>query len=190
MINRILKDRWSPYSFSPLEVGEGDLKTLFESAGLAPSGFNEQPWLFVYATRDDKMVFDSFLGFLNDSNRIWAQNAWALAISIARLNSSYNGKPNRFALYETGMAVGNMLAQATYMGLYIHQMGGFSKESAREYLKIAEGIEPIAMMAVGHKGNGENIPAEIYKKDEIRRPRKHVSEYTFRNSLPPEFIRS
>jgi len=53
------------------------------------------------------------------------QNAYALIISIARLNYSYNGKPNRYAFHDTGMAVGNLLTQASSMDLFIHQMADF-----------------------------------------------------------------
>ena len=190
MINRIIKNRWSPYSFSSEPVEEEKLNSLFEAAGLAPSANNEQPWLFIHVTRENTDLFDTFLGFLVDSNRIWAKNAYAIVISFARLNSSYNGKPNKYALHDTGMAVSNLLIQATSMGIFVHQMAGYSVDKVREYFKLREDVVPVAIMAIGYLGEGNNLSPELYARDEKRRGRKPVGEYSFRNSLPDKYVNS
>ena len=156
---------------------------MFEAAGYAPSSNNEQPWMFVYTTREDKKVFDDYLGFLVDSNRVWAKNAYALIISMANTKYSLNGKPNRHAFHDTGMAVANLLLQALALDVYVHQMGGFSVEKVKEYFKLDNDTEPVAVMAVGYLGDNEQISPELLKRDEKRRPRKTVNLYTFRNSL-------
>lgn len=128
-------------------------------------------------------VFNDYVGFLNKSNQEWAKNAYALIISMARTKFSYNGKFNRYALYDTGMAISNLLLQALAMDIYVHQMGGFSVEKVKEYLNLNEDIEPIAVMAVGYLGDGLLITPELSKRDEKRRPRKSVNEYSFRDSM-------
>jgi nitroreductase len=189
MINEILKNRWSPYSFSSEPVDDEKLNSLFEAAGLAPSSNNEQPWLFVHTTRENADLFDIFLGFMVETNRLWAINAYALAISFARLNSSYNGKPNSYALHDTGMAVSNLLTQATSLGIFVHQMGGFSAVKVREFFKLREDVVPVAMMAIGYLGDGKNLSPELNARDDKRRGRKHVSEYSFINALPEKYVR-
>ena len=57
LILEIIQERWSPYSFSPAPVEEFKLKAMFEAAGYAPSCNNEQPWIFVYTTRQESKVF-------------------------------------------------------------------------------------------------------------------------------------
>jgi nitroreductase len=188
MIHEILKERWSPYSFSKEPVDKAKLDSLFEAAGLAPSSNNEQPWLFIHVTREETELFNTLLGFLIEGNRIWAKNAYAIAISFARLNSSYNGKPNNYAFHDTGMAVSNLLAQATSLGIFVHQMAGYSVAQVREYFKLREDIAPIAMMAIGYRGAGEDISPELYERDEKRRGRKSVSEYSFKNALPEKYV--
>jgi len=183
LVLEIIQERWSPYAFSSNSVEEFKIKAMFEAAGYAPSCNNEQPWMFVFATQDDREVFDKYLGFMVESNRDWAKNAYALIISFARTKFSYNGKPNRYAFHDTGMAVSNLLLQALAFDVYVHQMGGFSVEKVKEYFKIGDDIEPIAMMAAGYIGDGENISPEVLKRDETRRPRKSVNEFTFKNSL-------
>jgi nitroreductase len=183
LILEIIQERWSPVAFSSAKVEEFKLKAMFEAAGYASSCNNEQPWLFVFSTQDEKEIFSDFMGFLADGNKLWAKNAYALAISMARTKFSYNGKPNRFAFYDTGMAVTNLLIQAQTLDIYVHQMGGYSIEKVKEYFKLDEGIEPIAMMAIGYLGDGSDLTPELLKRDEKRRPRKSVQEFVFKNSL-------
>ncbi len=190
MINKIIKGRWSPYSFTPEPVEGEKLNSLFEAAGLAPSSNNEQPWLFIHVTREDAGLFNTFLGFMIESNSVWAKNAWALAISFARLNSSYNGKPNRYALHDTGMAVSNLLTQATSLGIFVHQMAGYSVDKVKDYFKLVDDVVPVAMMAIGYLGEGKNISPELYLRDAKRRGRRPVSEYSFTKALPDKYLKS
>src|SRR5450759_134928 len=183
LILEIIQERWSPYSFSSTPVEEFKLKSMFEAAGYAPSCNNEQPWMFVYSTQENKDVFDDYLGFMVDSNKVWAKHAYALIISMARTKFSYNGKPNRHAFHDTGMAVANLLLQALAMDVYVHQMAGYSVEKVKEYFKLNDDIEPVAMMAVGYIGDGVALSPELLKRDEKRRPRKSVNEFAFKNSL-------
>jgi nitroreductase len=182
LILEIIQERWSPYAFSSAPVEEFKLKAMFEAAGYAPSCNNEQPWEFVYVTQDDKAVFDDFVGFMNDGNKIWAKNAYAIVISMARTNFLHSGKPNRFAFHDTGMAVNNLLLQAQSLDVYVHQMGGYSVEKVKDYFKLGEEMEPVAMMAVGYLGDGSSLPPELLKRDENRRPRKSINEFVFKNS--------
>ena len=183
LILEIIQERWSPVAFSSSKVEEFKLKAMFEAAGYAPSCNNEQPWLFVYSTQEDKEIFNDFFGFLADGNKLWAKNAYALAISMARTKFSYNDKPNRFAFYDTGMAVTNLLLQAQTLDIYVHQMGGYSIEKVKDYFRLGSDIEPIAMMAIGYLGDGSDLSPELLKRDEKRRPRKSVTEFVFKNSL-------
>lgn len=183
LILEIIQERWSPYSFSSTPVEEFKLKAMFEAAGYAPSCNNEQPWMFVYSTQKEGKIFNDYLGFLVDSNRVWAKDAYALVISMARTKFSYNNKPNRHAFHDTGMAVSNLLIQALAMDIYVHQMAGYSVDKVKDYFKLNDDIEPVAMMAVGYMGDGVSLSPELLKRDEKRRPRKSANEFTFKNSL-------
>ena len=159
LILEIIKERWSPYSFSSYPVEEYKLKAMLEAASYAPSCNNEQPWIFVYTTQENAEVFNDYLGFLSDSNKVWARHAYALIISMARTKFSYSKKPNRYAFHDTGMAVSNLLLQAVALDIYVHQMG------------------------VGYLGEGISLPPELLRRDENRRSRKSVNEFAFKNFL-------
>ena len=183
LILEIIQERWSPYSFSQAPVEEFKLKAMFEAASCAPSCNNEQPWIFVISTMDNEAVFNDYIGFMVDGNKIWAKNAYAIVISMARTRFSHNGKSNRWAFHDTGMAVSNLLLQALALDVYVHQMGGYSVERVKEYFKLGDDIEPVAMMAIGYLGDGSLLIPELLRRDETRRPRKSVSEFVFKNSL-------
>ena len=181
LVLEIIQERWSPCAFSRIDIEDFKLKAMLEAAGHAPSCFNEQPWMFIFATCNEKDVFEDYLGFLSESNRVWAKSAYALIITFARTTFTHNGKPNRFALYDTGMAVTNLILQAMTFDIYVHQMAGYSVDKVKEYFKLGPDIEAISVMAVGYLGDGADLPPDIVKRDEHRRPKKPVNEYTFRN---------
>jgi nitroreductase len=183
LILEIIQERWSPYAFSSAKVEDFKLKAMFEAAGYAPSCSNEQPWVFVYSTQDEKEVFNDYAGFLNDGNKVWAKYAFALVISMARTKFASNGNPNRYAFYDTGMAVTNLLLQAQTLDIYVHQMAGYSIQKVKEYFRLDDDLEPIAMMAVGYLGDGSDLCPDVLSKDEKRRPRKPITEFVFKNSL-------
>ena len=183
LILEIIQERWSPYSFSPAPVEKFKLKAMFEAASCAPSCNNEQPWMFVISTRENEAVFNDFIGFMTDGNKIWAKNAYAIAISMAHTKFSLSGKPNRWAFHDTGMAVSNLLLQALALDVFVHQMGGYSVEKVKKYFNLGDDIEPVAMMAIGYLGDGSSLTPELLKRDDTRRPRKSISEFVFKDSL-------
>jgi nitroreductase len=183
LILEIIQERWSPFSFAPAAIEDFRLKAMFEAAGHAPSSRNEQPWVFVYTTRNDGTEFEKYLEFLDDSNKVWAKYAHALVVIMARTRYTHNGKPNRFAIYDTGMAVASLLLQAAAFDIYAHQMGGFSSEKVVDHFGLKEDLVPITVMALGYLGDGSSLPQEVAVKDEVRRPRKQVFEIVFRDKL-------
>jgi hypothetical protein len=69
------------------------------------------------------------------------------------------------------------------LDVYVHQMGGYSVERVKEYFKLGEDVEPVAMMALGYLGDGSALSPELLKRDENRRPRKSISEFVYKSSL-------
>src|SRR3979411_2609880 len=146
-ILEVLKRRWSPRAFSDRMVEPEKLLSLFEAARWAPSSFNEQPWCFVLATKEKPEEHAQLLSCLAEKNQQWARQAPVLMVSIAKLNFEKSGKPNRHAFHDVGLAVGNMIVQATALDLCVHQMAGFSPQKVTELYHIPDGFEPVAAIA-------------------------------------------
>ena len=148
-IHTLLAERWSPRGFDDRDVAEDQLASLMEAARWAASCFNEQPWSFLVARRSDAEEFQRMLRCLMEGNQGWAGEAPVLMITVARKSFTRNGKPNRHAWHDLGLAVGNMSIQATGLGLVLHQMAGFDPEQARKSYSIPEEFEAVTAIALG-----------------------------------------
>lgn len=178
-VHNLIEERWSPRAFEDKSVDESQMQTLFEAARWAPSAMNEQPWRFIYAVKEDRENFDRLFSCLVEGNS-WAKNASALFISVAKLNYDYNGNANSLALHDLGLATGNLLLQATDLGLHVHLMGGFKADKAREVLGIPEGYVPVSMGAVGYAGDPESLPETLKAREVAPRKRKPLEEIVFK----------
>lgn len=181
-VHQLIRDRWSPRAFTdqpiPLEV----LRSLFEAARWAPSSYNEQPWAYIVATKDDKANFDKILGTLVEFNAAWAKNASALAIAVAKLAFAKNYAPNRNAQYDTGAATALLSVEATARSLAVHQMAGFDPEKARLAFGIPAGWEAIAAIAIGYPGNPDSLPQPLKDRELAPRTRKPIREFVMTGS--------
>jgi len=178
-INELLQRRWSPRAFSDKMVETDKLRSLFEAARWAPSSNNEQPWSFIIATKDDENTYRRLFECLKEGNKKWAFRAPVLMLSVARLNFEDEGTPNRHAFHDTGLAVFSLVVQATALGLMVHQMAGFDVEKARTELKIPDGHEPVAMIAVGYPGDPDILPDRLKQRELLPRERKPIAEFVF-----------
>lgn len=179
-IQETVKERWSPRAFSDEPVPEEDLRSLFEAARWAPSSYNEQPWHFIVGTKSgSRETYDALFDCLLGGNQTWAKTAPVLALSVARKQFVRNGQRNRHALHDVGLAVGNLLVEATARDLYVHQMAGFEAETARENFAIPESQEPVAGFAIGYRGDPESLPADLRDQERADRSRKTLDEFVF-----------
>jgi nitroreductase len=178
-IQNFVAHRWSPYGFVDRQVSEADLRSLFEAARWAASSFNEQPWSYIVATSAQESAFTRLLSCLVEANQIWAKAAPVLALGVATLNFKRNGKPNRVALHDLGLAAGNLVAEATARGLSVHQMGGILPDRAREIYAIPEGSEAVTGIAIGYPGDPDAFSNEIRERDLAPRERKPQRDFVF-----------
>ncbi|MGQ0666094.1 MAG: nitroreductase family protein [Nitrospiraceae bacterium] len=178
-IHDLLARRWSPRAYDQRAVEPEKLASLFEAARWAPSSNNEQPWRFVVATKVQEAEWNRLFACLVEGNRKWAYRAPVLILSVGSLNFEDDAKPNRHALHDTGMAVENLVLQATALGLMAHQMAGFDVERARADLKIPTGYEPVAMIAVGYPGDPNVLPDRLKQRELASRERNPISTFVF-----------
>src|SRR5262249_43307499 len=178
-IEDVLRRRWSPRAFSDQPVEAEKLQSLFEAARWAPSSFNEQPWSFIVATKEQQQEHARLLSCLVEGNQTWAQLAPVLMVSVAKLNFEKTGKPNRHAFHDVGLAMGNLLVEATALGLWVHQMAGFFPERVREIYSVPDAYEPVAAAAIGYAADGEVLPEPFRTRELAGRSRKPISSFLF-----------
>lgn len=191
-ITDVLKQRWSPRAFSDKPLPPDVLRSLFEAARWAPSSGNEQPWAFLVASKEDGETHDKLLSTLVEANQIWAKHAPLLGIAISRLHWAKSGQPNRNAFYDTGGAMAGLTAEATFRGLFVHQMGGFDPKKASELFHIPADWEPIAAFVVGYPGDPDSLPEPYLAREKNPRTRKPLSEFVMSGDwgTPAAFLKS
>jgi nitroreductase len=93
-------------------------------------------------------------------------------------NFDYKNRPNGKALHDIGAANISIAIQAAEMGLQVHQMGGFDKVKATEYLNLdTDNFEPVTIIAVGFPGDEEQLTQELKLKELRSRKRKEIGEF-------------
>ena len=175
-VHKLITDRWSPRAFDERAVDYDKIHLLFEAAKWAPSSRNAQPWRFIFATKE-MSDYKVFIDLMSEVNQQWASTAPLLVMPLAQVISTYKNRPNRLAFFEAGMAVGNLLAQATAMDLMVHQMSGYDHERAKETLVIPTRYEPMTIMAIGYKGEPAKLPSDVAAWEQRERTRMEISKF-------------
>lgn len=178
-IHELIRDRWSPRAFTDQKVTPEVLGQLFEAARWAPSSFNEQPWRFLVATKEQPAEYDKLLKCLVEFNQSWAGAAPVLMLSVARLQFAKNGKANSHCWHDVGLATQNLLLQATALGLSTHSMAGFNAAQARATFNIPEGFEPVAVTAIGYAAPANTLPDDLQEQEESPRSRNPQADFVF-----------
>ena len=164
-VHDLIRRRWSPRAFADRPVEAEKLCSLLEAARWAASSYNEQPWSFLVATRDQTDVFEKMVGCLVEGNVPWASKAPVLLLSVAKLSFKRNDKPNKAAIHDLGLAAGNLVLEATVRGLSVHQMIGILPDRARELYEIPDGSDAVTGIAIGYAGDPDALPDHLKERD-------------------------
>lgn len=174
----VIAERWSPYAYDPRPVEREKLLSCLEAARWAPSSYNEQPWTYILAERGDAAAFARLLDCLVEGNQAWAKNAGVLIVTVVSRTFAKNGKPNAACEHDIGLAGGNLVLQATALGLQAHQMIGIVHAKVRAAYKVPENHDPLTAIAIGYAAAvaaGTSDPLE--QRDLAPRPRKAIGEF-------------
>jgi nitroreductase len=182
-IHELIAKRWSPRAFADSPVDKATLARLFEAARWAPSSFNAQPWEVFVATKDDAPAYARLLGLLVEGNQAWAKAAPVLMIWCTRTAFPANGKPNRHGWHDAGLALGNLLVQATALGLVGHAMAGIKYDDARTTLALPADVDPVCGFALGHPGDAATLPEPFRTREAAPRERKPITAFVHRDAL-------
>lgn len=176
-IHELISERWSPRAFADKPVEHETLHSLFEAARWAASGGNQQPWNFLFATKENAENYARFSSLLWELNAVWTHTAPVLVLAVAQLYTRPGSE--YISYYDTGMATANLLTQAVASGLVTHPMGGFDKGKAKAELNIPEGYDPLVMIALGYPGTPDQLPEALRERELAPRIRKPLAEFVF-----------
>ncbi|MFP4330270.1 MAG: nitroreductase family protein [Spirochaetaceae bacterium] len=153
---------------------------ILEAATFAPSCFNNQPWRFLVL--DDPEALSRAKEFLVGGN-YWAERAPLIIGVVTRndLDCRLDGG-REYAFFGCGLAVENLLLQATAEGLIAHPIAGFKAPEMREAFDIDESFVLLTLIIVGYPGSGEHLSEKHRESEGGDRSRKPMGEVVFLNS--------
>jgi nitroreductase len=178
----LIKHRKSSRAFSTKLVEPEKINSLFEAARWSASSMNEQPWQYLFATREQPELWNKFFSVLNEGNRTWAQHVPLLIFSVTRKIFKRFNSPNAYTLYDLGAANTLLSLQAVDLGLQVRQMAGYDHQKAREVFNVPDDFELGVMMAVGYPAPIEEMPEEIRVKELAVRERL-LQEHFVKNGI-------
>ena len=170
----VLAERWSTRIFdreAPLD--EVAFASALEAARWTPTGANTQPWRLIVARRDSE-AHAAIMATLAGFNSAWAGDAAALVVFVAE--TTRDGQPMTWALYDTGQVAAHFTVQAHADGLSTHQMGGFDRDAIAAGFDLGEDFTPVTVMAVGALGDIRDASEELQARENAPRVRRSLDE--------------
>ncbi len=183
-IHNLLQKRWSPRAFSEKPIDKKLLNQLFEAARWAPSSYNEQPWRFIVAQKEDREAYDKLASVMNNFNQSWATDAPVLVLALTKTTFDLDGRDNPHAGHDLGQAIAHLTFEATRHDLFVHQMAGILPEKARNIYDIGDNFKPMTMFAIGYKGEPESLNDKLQKQEISPRSRKELDDIVFDGEWP------
>ena len=160
--------RWSPRAFTGEALDEATLMGFLEAARWAPSGFNAQPWRFIFG-RAGTPAWAPIFSVLSASNQGWAQRASALVLVLSKSTWTAPGQseaqPNLTHAFDAGAAWGHLALQVSLAGWHAHGMGGFDRELARSTLGVPADHALHAVIAIGRRGDKALLPEALQARE-------------------------
>jgi nitroreductase len=180
-IHEVIANRWSGRAYDAGKpVSKEQVISLLEAARWAPSCFGDEPWRYVVCNKADNMpAWQAAFDCLVPGNQGWAVNAPVLLLICADTVFRSNGKPNKWAPYDTGASTENLCLQAAALGLMAHQMGGFDADKARATFKVPERYLILPMVTVGYQAAVETLPEDVKERELAARKRQPLGELFF-----------
>ncbi len=173
----IIKERFSVRSYTDRAIEEEKLGLILESARLAPSASNSQPWHFYVVRNRDKIRELSKkmpLGTSVVGNAFIAEAAVVIAATagpIGLLHKAMSFIVNKKWYYlDLGIALEHMVLSAWEQGIGSCWIGWFDEKKVRALLGIPKDREVVALLTLGYPKEGPPpFPKHRKRMEEIVR---------------------
>lgn len=181
VLNETILRRRSKRAISEEELTETELESLARAAHLAPSCFNNQPWRFVFV--DEPAKLDRIKESLPGGN-YWAKKAPLIIAIVSQQDLDCDLSQGRiYYKFDCGLAVENLLLQATDMGLVSHPIAGFDPAVTREVLNVPAEFDLITLVIIGKPGNPEELSDKHRKVELGERKREPLEKVVSKNEF-------
>ncbi|QAT48826.1 nitroreductase [Caproiciproducens sp. NJN-50] len=168
-----IENRRSIRKYQNRKVEKEKIVQILESARLAPSGSNTQPWTFIVVESEDTKEKLT----IADHNQTWMMTAPIFIVCVAdircrisadagiRLDENSAEPELKQIIRDTAIAIGHLLLEAENQGLGACWTAWFEQGDVRPILNIPEDKYVCGIITVGYGGETPK-----------RRPRKAMEE--------------
>lgn len=163
-----IKNRRSVRDFEDRDVEEEKIERVLEAARWAPSWANTQCWRFVVVkNQENKSDLAEALSENNPAADAIIEAPVVIVACAKKKVSGYKGgepatEKGDWYMFDTGLAMQNLMLEATNLGLGTVQIGYFNSERVREILDLPEDVAPVTMTPLGYP---KRVPDPTSRKD-------------------------
>ncbi len=145
--NKLIKNRFSVRSFTRQPVDRDTILEILESARLAPSAVNFQPWHFIVVTEAEHLS-----EIQQAYPRNWFMEAPVCIVVCADHRQSWKRKSDGkdFADVDAAIVTDHLILKATELGLGTCWVCNFDVKLARKILQLPEYVEPMVLVPMGY----------------------------------------
>jgi len=164
-ISKVIRKRKAFRELEKISISQPLIEDLIESARLAPSCFNNQPWHYIFVTSEEKL---EELKSAYSKGNTWCEEASMVIVVVSRKEDDCQIKDREYYLYDSGISAGFIMLKATELDLIAHPIAGYSQKKVKRIFEIPEDFQVINLIILGkHKQNSQ---------EKRERDRKPVSE--------------
>ncbi len=153
---KLVLRRQSDRGYLDTPVGRNSIERIIETARLAPSACNAQPWKFIVV--DDPALRDRIAGTttlpLSGMNKFVKEAPVLVVITMeaANITSALGSKIKRkhFPLMDIGIVAGHICLAATAEGLGSCMVGWFDEPQVKKLLSISDHSRPVLIITLGY----------------------------------------
>jgi nitroreductase len=167
-IVKVIKSRRAYRSLAPVSITQSLLNDLSESAQLAPSCFNNQPWRYIFVY--DPKILHKMHTVFSPGNE-WARRASLIVVVFSKKDFDCLIGEREYYLFDVGLATGFFILRATALGLVAHPIAGYSPGKVRKILHIPDEMNVISLVIVGkHADSLSPVLSDKQREWEKKRP--------------------
>jgi nitroreductase len=177
----LLRARKATRAIEETPVESDRIKAILEAARLSASCGNNQPWRFLVLT--EPTALEKGREALSRGN-YWAKTAPVLIFGYSKPDLDCQLSDERhYYLFDLGMAVQNVLLQATELDLVARPMAGFSPTTVREAFGLADEYKVMVAIAIGYEGDVSTLDEKKRAQSLAARTRRPLEDVVAFDSL-------
>lgn len=169
-LDHLITTRKSIRKYSDKPIDKSTIETLLESARLAPSAVNYQPWKFIVCASESskKIVRESY-------PRAWFNQAQLYVVACGNHAQSWKrqGDGKDHCDIDVAIAVEHLVLKITDLDLATCWVCNFDADLLKKAFSLPQEMEPIAILPVGYPD--ENAPTD--DRNQKRKALDEIAEW-------------